>query len=213
MMRTPGSSFMAKLSTSAGRPVMRNWEHSMNRNKLTRTLSAAGIGAAMIGISLMASPAGAATPTTSAARAVQVAACDRAPWAGRVEGAPAGFTGGDKGGDYLWHDKTGFHLRVTHKNDNRQVYSGVISSPTPMRIDPVKLEKGDTAKLSADHRSLVFVFADYGHIDGVNFHTDCASHLNVADLNVGNQHLPAGRVYLGATKANPNQIPFQVHRA
>lgn len=129
-----------------------------------------------------------------------------------MQGAPAGFDAGDRGGDYLWHDQSGFHLRVTHRGDDRVVYSGVISSPTPMRIDPVRLEKGDVAKLSADHRSLTFVFADYGHIDGVNFHTDCAGQLTVADLNAGNQKLPASRVYLGARRVHPAHVPFIVHR-
>ena len=102
-----------------------------------------------------------------------------------VQGAPAGFDAGDRGGDYLWHDLTGFHLRVTHRNDGRQVYSGLISSSAPMRIDPVRLERGDVLRLSPDHRSFVFAFADYGRIDGVNFHTDCAAALAVSRLHVG----------------------------
>lgn len=81
-----------------------------------------------------------------------------------------------------------------------------------MRIDPVRLERGDVAKLSADHRSLVFAFADYGHIDGVNLHTDCAASLTVSHLDVGRYALTPDRVYLGATRAQPARIPFTVHR-
>lgn len=44
-----------------------------------------------------------------------------------------------------------------------------------MRIDPVHLEAGDVARLSPDHRSLYFAFVNYGHIDGIDFHTDCAN--------------------------------------
>jgi hypothetical protein len=76
----------------------------------------------------------------------------------------------------------------------------------------VKREKGDVAKLSADHRSLVFAFANHGHIDGVNFHTECAGHLTVSRLNSGDDRLPAGRVYLGARNVHPDQVPFVVHR-
>ena len=57
------------------------------------------------------------------------------------------------------------------------------------------------------------MFADYGHIDGVNFHTDCAPYITVANLNLGSQHLPTDRVYLGASKAHPTRIPFTVHRS
>ncbi len=119
---------------------------------------------------------------------------------------------GDRGGDYLWHDATGFHLRVTHKNDNRVVYTGEIVSPTPLRMDPVKLEKGDVAKLSADRRTLTFAFVDYGYVDGVDFHTDCAARITITDLNAGNARLSPNRVYLGRDELHPQQIPFTIHR-
>jgi hypothetical protein len=177
-------------------------------------LAAAGLAAAatVTGLLAVAAPAGATTPTVSRAPSAAAAACDRGPWADRVQGAPHGFTSGVRGGDYLWHDTTGFHLRVTHRTNDRAVLSGVITSPTAMRIDPVRLEHGDVAKLSANHRSLVFVFANYGHIDGVNFHTDCAASITVSHLNIGSAKLPTDRVYLGATKAHPAHIPFTVHR-
>lgn len=130
-----------------------------------------------------------------------------------MQGAPAGFGAGSRSGDYLWHNSTGFHLRVTHAGSHDQrVYSGVVSSPAPMRIDPVRLEKGDTVKLSKTHRSFVFVFANHGYIDGVNFHTDCAMALEVSRLHVGSRDLGPSQVYLGHTKAHPALVPFVVHR-
>ncbi|PZS25747.1 MAG: hypothetical protein DLM58_21895 [Pseudonocardiales bacterium] len=164
------------------------------------------------GLALLATPAGAATPSTSPAPSAQAAACDRAPWAGRIQGAPAGLSAGARGGDYLWHDTHGFHLRVTHHGYSRQVFTGVITSATAMRIDPVRLERGDVVKLSADHRTLAFAFVDYGYIDGVNFHTDCSPAITVSRLHVGNAALPVDRVYLGHTKAHPAHIPFTIHR-
>jgi hypothetical protein len=150
----------------------------------------------------------AASPAPSAA----ATACDRAPWEAPVQGAPA-FKAGDKGGDYLWHDKTGFHLRVTHATHSRVLYAGEITASAPVRLVPVKLEKGDYVRLSANHRTIVFGFANHGYVDGVNFHTDCARALVVSHLNRGNVHLPASEVYLGATKAHPRHIPFVVRRA
>lgn len=131
---------------------------------------------------------------------------------GRRAGPPH-FSAGDRSGDYLWHDSHGFHLRVTHgSTHDRRIYSGEITASAPMRIDPVKLEKGDVAKLSANHRTLVFVFSNYGYVDGINFHTDCASTLVVKNLHIGNQNLSRDNVYLGKTKAHPKAIPFTVHR-
>lgn len=180
--------------------------------------TAAAAAAAATGVIALSVPANAATVTPSAASsaaptASSAAVCERAPWADRVQGEPAGFSAGDRGGDYLWHDATGFHLRVTHKNDNREVYTGEITSPVPLHLQPVQLERGDVARLSADHRTIVFAFVDYGHIDGLNFQTDCASSVTVSHLNVGNAALTPDRVYLGATSAHPARIPFTVHRA
>ena len=60
--------------------------------------------------------------------------------------------------------------------------------------------------------ALVFVFANRGYIDGVNFHTYCASSLAVSRLHIGNRNLAAHQVYLGAHRAHPAHVPFRVHR-
>jgi hypothetical protein len=67
-------------------------------------------------------------------------------------------------------------------------------------------------KLSGNHRTLTFAFADYGRIDGVNFHTDCAASLRVDRLHVGKANLTRDRVYLGAKRTHPSAVPFTVHR-
>ena len=66
--------------------------------------------------------------------------------------------------------------------------------------------------LSADRRTLTFRFADYGHIDGVDFHAGCSPTLTATELRVGADPLPASRVNLGATMRHPEQVPFTVHR-
>ena len=173
------------------------------------------IGGAAVAIAVVATPAGAtttATPTTAATAPSTTVGCDAGPWGRRAEGEPHDFAAGERGGDYLWHDTTGFHLRVTHRSDDRQVYTGVITASAPMRIDPVRLEAGDVARLSPDRRSLYFAFVNYGHIDGVDFHTDCANALTISHLNVGNQRLTADRVYLGTGQVHPTQVPFTLHR-
>jgi hypothetical protein len=181
----------------------------MNHRRLL--LAAAGTALAGTAGLALSAPASAAS-TTSPAPSAAAAKCDAGAWAGRIQGAPRNFSAGDRGGDYLWHDTHGMHLRVTHRTSSRDVYTGTITSSTAMRIDPVKLEKGDVARLSANHRTLVFAFSNYGHIDGVNFHTDCATSITVAHLNEGNYRLPASRVYLGVTKAHPAAVPFTVRR-
>ena len=188
--------------------------------RTTWALTAAG-GATTLAVALLAGPtaglASASTTTTAAAKPVAAvsstaAACDRAPWELKVQGRPRSFDGGDRGGVYLWHNATGFHLRVTHRTNERVVFTGVLTSSAPMRMEPVRLEKGDYVHLSNDHRTIRFAFANHGHVDGINFHTDCARRLTVSHLRAGLHQLPTGRVYLGATKAHPAHVPFLVHR-
>jgi hypothetical protein len=182
-------------------------------------LSAAG-GATTLAVSLLAGPtagvanANSTTPATKTVAAVSstAAACDRAPWELKVQGRPRSFDGGDRGGVYLWHNRTGFHLRVTHRTAERVIYTGVLTSSAPMRMESVRLEKGDYVRLSSDHRTIRFAFANHGHVDGINFHTDCAQRLAVSHLRAGLHKLPAGRVYLGITKAHPAHVPFVVRR-
>ena len=95
----------------------------------------------------------------------------------------------------------------------RVLHTGEITASAPIRLVPVKPEKGDYVCLSANNRTIVFGFADHGYVDGVNFHTDCALTLGVSHLNRGNVHLPPSDVYLGATKVHPRHVPYMVHRA
>jgi hypothetical protein len=176
--------------------------------RLLRPVLTSATAALLLGGVALAVPAvaSASSPSSTAA------ACDRAPWEVAVQGAPKGFGAGSPSGDYLWHDASGFHLRVTHARRDQRVYSGTIRSSAPMRIEPVRLEGGDTLTLSRDRRTIVFVFANHGFVDGVNFHTDCAKALTMSRLHVGNSNLDRSRVYLGHTKAHPPRVPFTVHR-
>jgi hypothetical protein len=176
------------------------------RGRLTAAATA-GLGAATLVLTTLT---GASSSTASVLP--DTAACDRAPWSLRVQGAPKDFAGGDRGGDYLWHDLTGFHLRVTHRADERVVYSGVIHSSAPMTMDPVRLEPGDAVTLSADRRTIAFAFANHGHVDGVDFHTACARALTVSRLNAGSHRLDPDRVNLGAYGRHPAHVPFTLHR-
>jgi len=134
------------------------------------------------------------------------------PVGARIQVAPPDFDGGDRAGDYLWHDDSGFHLRVTHRGDRPDVFTGTIASPTPMRMAPARLEAPDRADLSPDGRTLWFSFTDYGHIDGVDFVTDCADHLDIGPLFDDGIPLPSTRVYLGANEIHPEHVPFGVAR-
>jgi len=62
--------------------------------------------------------------------------------------------------------------------------TGAMHADAPMRLRPVRLEGRDAVTLSADRRTLYFRFYDYGHIDGVDFVTGCATRLLVGEPRV-----------------------------
>jgi hypothetical protein len=186
------------------------------RNRV-RLVAPTALGVAALAGSLIAGIGPSTAATTSATTSSPTAgaaarACDRTPWERAVQGTPKHVVSGVRGGDYLFHNTTGFHLRVTHRTTERVVYTGKIHSSAPMRMEKVKLEKGDVATLSTDRRTITFAFANFGHLDGINFHTDCAASLTVSHLNAGSKALPKSRVYLGAHKVHPHHATFTVHR-
>jgi hypothetical protein len=171
----------------------------------------AALGAAALAVTALAvaAPAGAASPPPSAT----AAACDKTPWEPDVQGRNPAYHPGAPGGDYLWHNRRGFHLGVTHGNTHRdRVFSGVIHSTRPMWIDRVRLEKGDFVRLTGGRRTLVFVFSNHGWVDAVGFHTGCAQSVTVRDLHVGSHRISPDRVLLGKDGAHPAQVPFTLHR-
>lgn len=155
-----------------------------------------------------------ATTTSPAADATESCPGGRdGAWPSSVVGEPAGLAAGDRGGVYLWHDRDGWHLRVTHHNDHEQVYSGTITTPgRVVGIDRVLNETADKVVVGPDHHAVAFRFTNYGGIDGFDFHTLCAPRLTV-DVRGDGFELPTGRVYLGHYDVNPTSVPFVIQRA
>jgi hypothetical protein len=182
---------------------------SVRGRLLVATAGGAAVAAGLIGL---AGPAGASTATTGPTPSAKAAACDKAAWEAKVQGRPSAYHPGAASGDYLWHDSHGFHLRVTHHSTDRAVYTGQIVSSAAMRKDAVRLEGRDSVALSANRKVLSFRFYNYGHTDGVNFHTDCAGTLTVKWLHRDGDRLGRTHVYLGAKSAHPAHVPFVVHR-
>jgi hypothetical protein len=116
---------------------------------------------------------------------------------------------GARAGDYLWHDSTGWHLRVTHPGSAKVTFTGRIVSSAPMTFKPARLEKGDTITLSADKKTLTYKFYNYGKIDGVDFKTACAQRLSIAAAINGHKLAPS-RIWLGRHGRHPLENRFVV---
>ena len=168
------------------------------------------------------SPAPNPTATTAAAAA---AATTPAPttgtclpaghddaWPAWVQGRPAAFDAGDLGGVYLWHDANGWHLRVTHANDDKAVFTGqLVTSGTFVDVKGVQLEKSDTFTVGPKDHVVTFRFVNYGHMDGIDFRTCCAPSISFA-FQRGGASLPVSRIFVGEDRLNPRHDGFRIYR-
>ena len=149
----------------------------------------------------------AATPTTTTTTEATCAG----HWPASVQGKPTSLHSGGPAGDYIWHNSTGWHLRVTHANTLRRVFTGRIAASAPMTVTPFRLEAGDSIVLSADKLSLTYKFFNYGRVDGIDFTTDCARRVTFGGSMAGTK-LPIRRIWVGYNNHHPLQNPFSVTR-
>lgn len=128
-----------------------------------------------------------------------------------VEGRPAHLHVRGATGDYLWHDATGWHLRVTHPTKSRMVFRGVITASSPITFQRVRDEGHDKVALTNGGKTLVFRFVNHGGIDGVDFTDSCASTTRFA-LALNGHRLGRNHIYIGAHSSRPAHDPFTISR-
>lgn len=176
----------------------------------TRRTSAglAVAGTAALGLTLLLPVAASAAPRADDGPGSHGCATGTLP--AEVQGSPFVKAGADRA-DYVWHNRSGWHLRVTKPGHERLVFSGTINASAPIHYTPRRLEKKDRVLLSSDRKTLSFRFNNYGKIDGLDFVTDCASSVTFS-LQAGGGQTPVERIDLGRAKAHPTSNPFSVTR-
>jgi len=162
-------------------------------------------------LGLGGAPAGVAASTDGASVATPSVACTDGHWPSSVQGRPILFKAGARVGDYIWHDSTGWHVRVTHPGHGRVVFTGKIVASAPLDATPVKLEKSDSVTLSADKMTITYRLVNYGHIDGFDFKTSCASRLTFGGRMNG-VRLATWRIRIGHHDRHPLENPFVIRR-
>ena len=181
--------------------------HPGHRGLIGTLLALSALSAAFI----VPTGASAATLAATTITTTNALACDEGRWPTWVQGKPVTFTSGGRAGDYLWHDAYGWHLRVTHSRAAKVVFTGKIVSNAALSVKGYHLESGDSFVLSADRKTLTYRFTNYGHIDGIDFRTACATRLWVRGSMAG-VTLPVGRVWVGRAGNHPLQNPFVILR-
>jgi hypothetical protein len=134
------------------------------------------------------------------------------PWPAYTQGMPSGIDPNTAAGVYMWHDANGWHIRVTHHTDSLRTFSGqLITNGTFANVAAVKLEAGDSLATSANHHTISFLFTNYGHIDGLNFVTHCATSIQFAFQTDGHV-VPPAKIIIGHGNVHPASDPFTITR-
>jgi len=161
--------------------------------------------------SLLAAPTG-ASASVIRPRSARCASAVDDTWPAWTDGRPANVDPKTAAGAYMWHDGTGWHLRVTHRTDARRVFSGtLVTTGRFAGVSSVRLEGHDSRTVSADHHTITFRFENHGAIDGLNFRTHCAPSISFSFTSDGNV-LAASKVTIGRAGTNPATDPFTVSR-
>jgi len=186
-------------------------EEDMNFKRV-RQIATLGV----VGVALTATPlivtSGAAAAKTSTANTSSCHQVTDDRWPQWVQGRPDGIDPHTTATTYMWHDGNGWHIRVTHRGDNRKTFSGQLSTQGDfVNASAVRLEKGDQFQVSTDKHSLTFLFKNFGGIDGVNFHTHCAPAIQFAFQSDGNTTRPS-HIVIGKHNRHPRNNPFTITR-
>lgn len=139
---------------------------------------------------------------------------DHGTWPAIAQGEPRDFDPGDKGAQTFWHDRQGWHVRVTHRPNGERTFTGRITTPTGrfVLVREVKDEAADKVRVSDDGTSLSYSFSNHGLVDGVDFRVACSRRLDVAAAADG-RRLPTDRIELGRFSAHPTSNPFSFQRS
>ena len=131
-------------------------------------------------------------------------------WPQAVQGRPATFQAGDDG-VYLWHDPDGgWALRATHSGPHdRVIIAGTLHTDGRfVFVHRVRDEGNDIVAVSANHRTILFRFVNYGWVDGLDFATHCSTGFS-ASFYIAGTLAPTGAVHLGANEVNPTSNPVR----
>lgn len=122
-----------------------------------------------------------------------------------AEGRPA-FAAREAASYWIWHDRDGWHLRVTTAGARRQFRGTIESSGGAIsNFHPTRLEWRDRVAVEGG-RVIRFDLMAHGGIDGFDWRT--TSGCNFFDLYIDGSPQPT-RVFVGAFAANPPFGPFE----
>ncbi len=137
--------------------------------------------------------------------------CGKGAWPSEVQGRPLSFQVGD--GVYLWDDPDGgWALRATHSGpQDTAVISGTLTTGGKF-VDVRRSQEGnDIVAVSANKRTILFRFVNYGWVDGFDFATRCSAGFS-GSFYIGGNLASTTSIHLGAASVSPITNPLKVQR-
>ena len=148
-------------------------------------------------------------------------------WEPRIDGKPRSLEAGSTAGYYFWHDD-GLHLWTTDPEHVEARYTGVIitdgrylnpSLEKPENDDHFDIANPDECEITTASPSgpgphycvMTFSFHTFDGIDGVNFHIDGGSYVQL-DLYRDGNPISVDNIFLGEDSVHPDNNPFIVYR-
>ena len=177
-----------------------------------KQIAAMGMIGVLLGAGSLLASTGSASADATRTVARRCAAVDATPWPASANGRPTGVDRTTASGTYVWHDRAGWHIRVTHRGAGRRTFSGRLeTSGKFVAVRAVRLEGHDALRLSADRHTLTFRFDNYGAIDGLGFRVACAPSIEFHFASDGDP-MPSSDVKIGHDAASPDTVPFAISR-
>lgn len=169
-----------------------------------------GIAAGPVAMAATASPSASTGPSIGTGDDTN--GCPAGHLPATIEGVPSSYHAGAARGAWIWHGKTGYAIRATHRQDGQVVaFTGSVTADAPIKVKSVQLEASDHYWFSADHKTLYFAFTNRGYTDGLDFTASCAAKVTFR-VRADGALLSPDRVRLGAHAIAASSDPFTVER-
>ena len=177
-----------------------------------KQIAATGMIGVLLGAGALLVSTGAASAEPARPVARHCATVDATRWPASANGRPTGVDRTTASGTYVWHDRAGWHIRVTHREAGRRTFSGrLVTAGRFVAVRSVRLEGHDAVRVSPDHHTLSFRFGNYGAIDGLGFRVACAPSIEFHFASDGGPMAPSA-VKIGHDAVNPGAVPFEISR-
>jgi hypothetical protein len=135
--------------------------------------------------------------------------CFTGAWPNVTSGRPV--RDGDPAGVYLSSQANTIMLTVTHFGHERSDFTGSVTTDGTFVIAPVRLEHGDTWRISPDGHTLSFSFANFGYTDGLAITPVCGAYVTVR-ANLGQQPSPLRQVKIDGVAYRSLATPLTITR-